>query len=229
MNPKRFFVKHRFRLIVIVLIIVSFTGGFYTYAALVKQLDLLIPIVIIFALLTSLGSGADFLGLFQKFYDDIKKEEKMPTLEYDDVVLISRDYEEYGKKVHEKTYLLGISNIKKVGMVKDCHAFMYVEGTPLRHIIAMWNDNKQQYNKISVYDEIELFKATNVLDEKEIVFLSSSRDIDLPSTPVERARISYEQIKDNKLTVIFGAEGDVKLPDPWSYKIKDIEKMAVIK
>jgi hypothetical protein len=76
LNIKRFFIKHRFLLIGIAVSIISFTGGFYTYAALIKQLDLLIPVAITFAFLTWLGSGADFLGLFQKFYDDMKREER---------------------------------------------------------------------------------------------------------------------------------------------------------
>ncbi|HET7345193.1 MAG TPA: hypothetical protein VFJ05_04915 [Nitrososphaeraceae archaeon] len=97
-------------------------------------------------------------------------------------------------------------------MVKQCHVFMYVEGTTFRHFIAMWNDNKQQYNQISVYGEIDLFRTTDIFGEKQVVFLSPSHDIHLPSTPVEKIRIPYEQIKENKLTVIFGVEGDVKLP-----------------
>jgi hypothetical protein len=157
-----------------------------------------------------LGSGADFLGLFQKFYDDIKREERLPTLEYDDIVLINQDHEESGKKIYTRTHLLGISNVKRIGMLKDCHAFMYLEGTTIRHVIAMWDDNNQQYNKISVYGEIELFRITDFDGEKEVVFSSPSRNPDLPVTPVESGRALYEQIKENKLTVIFGAEGDVK-------------------
>jgi hypothetical protein len=85
----------------------------------------------------------------------------MPTLEYDDVVLINQDSQVSERNIYTRTYLLGISNVKRIGMVKDCHAFMYLEGTTIRHVIAMWNDNKQQYTKISVYSEIELFTISD--------------------------------------------------------------------
>jgi hypothetical protein len=64
LNRKVLSIKHRFLFVGIIVAIIAFTGGFYTYAALVKQLELLIPIAIIFAALTWLGSGADFTASY---------------------------------------------------------------------------------------------------------------------------------------------------------------------
>ena len=70
--------RHPFLIIGSALFILAFTGGFYTYAAIQKNLQLLILAAIIFAVLTWAGSGADFLGLLSQWYKDIQQDKRTP-------------------------------------------------------------------------------------------------------------------------------------------------------
>lgn len=51
-------------------------GGFYLYALLQNQIQVLIPATVVLVFLTWLGSGADFLGLLRDWYKDRKDEER---------------------------------------------------------------------------------------------------------------------------------------------------------
>lgn len=93
--------RHPFLFIGITISIIAFTTGFYTYAAIQKRLEVLIPAAIVFAALTWAGSGADFLGLLAQWYKDIQEDKKTPILEYDDVVEIINDY-----RGHDKIYTI---------------------------------------------------------------------------------------------------------------------------
>jgi hypothetical protein len=51
-------------------------GGFYLFALLQNQAQVLIPATVVLVFLTWLGSGADFLGLLREWYKDKKEEDK---------------------------------------------------------------------------------------------------------------------------------------------------------
>jgi hypothetical protein len=63
------------------LIGIGVLGGFYMYALLQNQVQVLIPATVVLVFLTWLGSGADFLGLLKEWYKDkIKEREKIESL-----------------------------------------------------------------------------------------------------------------------------------------------------
>jgi hypothetical protein len=60
---------------------IGILGGFYLYALLQNQIQVLIPATVVLVFLTWLGSGADFLGLLREWYKDkMKEREKIANL-----------------------------------------------------------------------------------------------------------------------------------------------------
>jgi hypothetical protein len=208
---------------------IAFTSGFYTYAAIQQRLELLIPAAIVFAGLTWAGSGADFLGLLNQWYNNLQQEKKTPTLEYDDIVEISYDYLGHNsKEIHSRQYLLGISNIRKVGIVNRCHAFLYLEGnSDVRHVHVLWFHSNEPYYDLSVYGEIELFRTTDLFGGKRVFF--HPRQLNVKPNIIEENTIPYEQIKDKKLTIIVAADNG-NMPNEYFHDtLENIIKKSVLK
>ncbi|MFZ0513232.1 MAG: hypothetical protein WAM14_16600 [Candidatus Nitrosopolaris sp.] len=203
----------------------GYTGGLFTYAGIQKKLELLIPLAIVFAVLGWLGSGADFLGLLREWYKELKEEESTPTLEYDDIIVLTHDRREVGKDVYDRTYLLGISKTKGIGTVERCEALLSLEGfSHLRNIISPWLPDENRYEDIR---EIELFTVTDFYEgTKEVIFppLYSNK-----TYSTEKSTILFDDIKGRKLTIRLGAKNG-NLPNvPFVNTIEDIEKKAVSK
>jgi hypothetical protein len=65
----------RFVLLALAILAIGFAGGFYLALLFQKQVEILVGSAIIFAFLTWLGSGADFIGLFRDVVKQKREEE----------------------------------------------------------------------------------------------------------------------------------------------------------
>ena len=62
---------------------IGFVGGFYLAVWFQKQIEVLVGAAVVLAVLTWLGSGADFLDLLRDWYKEKRDEELVPRLVFD--------------------------------------------------------------------------------------------------------------------------------------------------
>jgi amino acid transporter len=67
-------------IIIIVLIGIGFSAGFYTSNFFQKQIEVLIGAAVVLAVLTWVGSATDLLGLLRDWERDKREEERIPIL-----------------------------------------------------------------------------------------------------------------------------------------------------
>jgi hypothetical protein len=130
--------------------------------------------------------------------------------------------------VRDRLYVLGVLNISKIGVLTNCHAFLYLEGVlHIRHVITRWYHSQQQYYNLNVYEEAELFRITDLWGSKR-VFFHSRQTISEYVIPKANT-IPYDQIRGKKLTAMFAADNGNTPTKHFSDTIENIEKVAVSK
>ena len=128
------------------MIIIGFTAGFYLAVALQKQIEVLIGAAVLLAILTWIGTGADFLGLLREWWKEKKEAERTPTIEAGKIY-----------KDSHNVYYLTFSKTKGEGVVEGCAAFLTIQGTNINNSAAVWEHAAMREYDIGTRMGLRLF------------------------------------------------------------------------
>ena len=184
------------------ILIVGFTGGFYLATALQKQIEALIGAAVILAILTWIGTGADFLGLLREWWKEKKEEEKTPTLEAGKIY-----------KNTDNAYFLTLRKVKGDGLVEGCAAYLTVQGTSINNSSSVWEHAARREYDIGTRQGLRLFR---VYRNTEIYFPAAGIDTHFGENPLPY----NESIKKELIIDLQARKGNV--PPTITKKILDI-------
>ena len=200
---------------VIIILVVSFSLGIFVGFALELYFQnnalILATIAIALAIAAWIGSGTDILGLLRDIYRDRRDEEKKPTLALDEIS-VTRQHLNISKEYNQDTYSIRVSIISGEGMVDDCHVYLDIKGTKIRHFPTVWTDSDIKYMPISNFEDAKLFTMTDHSGKKELTFWFSSSNPS-PENPAQRAIISLEDVIERNMTITLRARNG-NLPQP---------------
>lgn len=134
---------------------------------------LLAVIAISLAIITWIGSGSDILGLLRDMYKDQQEAKRKPTLALGNI-LVTENKLGIGRKYNEITYSIRVSIFSGEGIVDDCHLYLDIKGTKIRHYPTVWNDSNIRYMPISEFEDVKLFLVSDYSGKQELVFSSIS-------------------------------------------------------
>lgn len=137
-------------------------GGFYLALYLQGQTTLLAGGAILFAFLTWLGSGSDFMGMLLDWVRRNREEEKVPILDVKGFFYDST-----------KTYWIRLKKVRGEGFVTGCEGNISIEGTTVGVIATAWEHEGLRTYNISDQMDLRLFtirENDSGLGQKAIVF-----------------------------------------------------------
>ena len=183
---------------------------------------LLATIAISLAIITWVGSGTDILGLLRDMYRDNQEAKRKPTIALDNISVAenTENRAEIGRKYSENTYSIRVSIISGEGIVDDCHLYLDIKGTKIRHFPTVWDDSNIRYMPISEFEDAKLFSVSDYYGKKELVFWSISLNPNI-EYPIRSERIPYEEMIDKEMIITVRAR-NANLPEPLTKTIKEI-------
>ena len=163
---------------------------------------LLATIAISLAIITWVGSGTDILGLLRDMYRDNQEAKRKPTIALDNISVAENTENklEIGRKYSENTYSIRVSIISGEGIVDDCHLYLDIKGTKIRHFPTVWDDSNIRYMPISEFEDAKLFSVSDYYGKKELVFWSISLNPNI-EYPIRSERIPYEEMIDKEMII----------------------------
>lgn len=180
---------------------------------------LLAAIAISLAIITWIGSGSDILGLLRDMYKDQQEAKRKPTLALENI-LVTVNKLEIGRKYNEDTYSVRVSIFSGEGIVDDCHLYLDIRGTKIRHFPTVWVDSNIRDMRISEFEDAKLFSVRDGDGKKELVFWSTSLS-PLIEYPIRTETIPFEEMIDKEVTITVRAR-NANLPEPLKKTIKEI-------
>jgi len=103
---------------------------------------------LVLAILTWLGTGADFLGLLREWYREKKEAERIPTLE------VGKIY-----KNTDNAYFLTLKKVKGEGLAEGCSAYLTVQGTYINNSASVWEHAAKREYSIGIRQGLRLFRV----------------------------------------------------------------------
>jgi hypothetical protein len=179
---------------------------------------LLAGIAIALAAVTWIGSGTDIMGLLREMWKEKQEEKRKPTLTFDDISVQKRVLES-GKRYNQDTYSIRVSIVTGVGIVDDCHLYLDVKGTPIRHFPTVWTDSDIRYMPISEFEDAKLFTMSDYSGKKELTFWS--RSLNPNEYPTRTETIVLEEIIDKEMILTLRTRNG-NLPESLTMTIKQI-------
>jgi hypothetical protein len=217
------------RIAATIAIVAVFCFGFGTFVGFALELYfrnnslVLATIAIALAVAAWIGSGTDMVGLFRDMYRDRKKEQEKPILSLEEI-FVTRQHLVIEGGYNYDTYSIKISIVKGAGIVDDCHVYLEMKGTKIRHFPTVWTDNDMRYMPISDFEYAKLFTMTDKSGKKELIFWFGSLNPS-PGNPTQRETIPLDDIIQNEIIITLRARNG-KLPEPKSMNLKQIIETA---
>jgi hypothetical protein len=179
---------------------------------------LLAGIAIALAAVTWIGSGTDIMGLLRDMYRESQEEKRKPTLAFGDISVQKRVLES-GKTYNQDTYSIRVSIATGEGIVDDCHLYLDIKGTPIRHFPTVWTDSAIRYMPISEFEDAKLFTMSDYYGKKELIF--SSQSLNPTEYPPRSKNVSLEEIIDKDMIITLRVRNG-NIPKPLTMTIKQI-------
>jgi hypothetical protein len=215
------------RSIVITLSLVCLSVGFFTgfVVELYSQNNslLLAAIAISLAIVAWVGSGSDILGLLRDMYKDSQEAKRKPTLGLGDILVVEKKLEK-GRNYNEHIYTIRTSILRGEGIVDDCHLYLDIKGTKIRHFPTVWMDSNARYMPISEFEDARLFSISDYSGKQELVFWSTPLNPSI-EYPIRAESVPLDEMLDKELTVTVRAR-NANLPEPLRKTVKEIIKKS---
>ena len=89
-------------------------------------------------------------------YKDQQEAKRKPNVSSRDIIVTVNKLE-IGRKYNEDTYSIRVSIFSGEGIVDDCHLYLDIRGTKIRHFPTVWVDSNIQDMRISEFEDAKTF------------------------------------------------------------------------
>jgi hypothetical protein len=186
LHPKRFRI---FIALSAGLFVLGLAGGYYTALAMEKKIGLLLPAAVIFAILSWLGSGADFLGFFRDWYKDVQEERgqrKQKIAEHSNKLV-----SEFEEKLNKDNQILGFtwkSFFDSFEYSKEFRQHLFSGHNELYDLLYQVIESEQstQVSFMPIFDQVKQRLRDKLRQFQSTVYVMHKDDEDFDVTPVAK-------------------------------------------